>query len=347
MDSKIDLEQKLTSYNEQLKQVLNILAANPASAEFLKLKEDLEKVIGLTYNLLQLHDDDRHHTLSSSSASAISPSSTKYSNYPVDVNGNEGSSGNGSYLEATVDYPSESNGGGRDHNDDNNDENANSDDDAESSLDDVGEENHAGHDGIVGEHPHFVAVPEGPLRVGECVEVLGGDRPYAAVLTALTESEGGETNNTSESTCRVKYFEFEAEVQLPLSSLVRIARDSQSVLHPEDVQVGQKGVYTCKYGADQQYYEAIVTALTAAGCLVKYPAYGNAEEVPLAYLRCKVLPIAKKDRGVAAKGTAPLAPLSIPDNLKILPTDTEEVCVCVCVCTLLCILYSMYTTPMQ
>lgn len=158
------------------------------------------------------------------------------------------------------------------------------------------------------------AAPSGPIQVFEIVEVLGGDRPYAGVVTGMVD----------EANCRVKYFEFEAEVCLPLSSVTRlVATGPTAVSSPDGIQLNSKGIYQCKYATDQQYYDAMVTAATAHGCNVTYSAYGNAEEVPLAYLR-KIhqgsAPHAKK-----AGQDKSMMPLNIPDSLKILPTDTEEV----------------------
>ena len=152
-----------------------------------------------------------------------------------------------------------------------------------------------------------------PIGVGDVVEVLGGDRPYAGVVIGMID----------ETTCRLKYFEFEAEVSLPLDSLTRlIFTGPSSVTIPDDIQLNTKGIYQCKYATDQQYYDAIVTAITTHGAQVTYNAYGNSEEVPLAYLKTM-------EKTKSKKGSTPLdkslVPLAIPENLKILPTDTEEV----------------------
>ena len=152
-----------------------------------------------------------------------------------------------------------------------------------------------------------------PIVVGDVVEVLGGDRPYAGVVIGMID----------ETTCRLKYFEFEAEVRLPLDSLTRLMfTGPSSVTNPEDIQLNTKGIYQCKYATDQQYYDAIVTALTTYGAQVTYNAYGNSEEVPLAYLKTLEKTKSKKETSALDKS---LVPLVIPENLKILPTDTEEV----------------------
>ena len=140
----------------------------------------------------------------------------------------------------------------------------------------------------------------GIIQVGEVVEVRGGDRPYAGVVVEiLTASE-----------YRVKYYEYQAEVTLPVTSLTRIAPGS---LTREEVAVGFKG--QCKFSQDQLYYDAVVQELTPHGARVYYPQYGNAEEVPLAYLRPLVQKKQKEEKVTLIK---------IPENLKALPTDTEE-----------------------
>jgi hypothetical protein len=137
----------------------------------------------------------------------------------------------------------------------------------------------------------------------------------------------------------VKYFEFEAEVCLPLTSVTRlITTGPTAVASPEDIQLSTKGIYQCKYATDQQYYDAMVTAVTAHGCSVTYTLYGNAEEVPLAYLR-KIHATATATHGKKPGQDKSLMPLNIPENLKILPTDTEEVGV---LC--LCLAYSFLAT---
>jgi hypothetical protein len=104
-------------------------------------------------------------------------------------------------------------------------------------------------------------------------------------------------------------------------------------LEAYEVSVG----YQCqaKYAMDLQYYDCVVTGITKNGYNITYSAYGNVEEVPLEYLRemprvMATLPTSawsgatsssKKD----AKGKNSDGLIPIPEALKILPTDTEEV----------------------
>jgi hypothetical protein len=172
------------------------------------------------------------------------------------------------------------------------DENSDNDDD-----DDDGEDEEEPTQASLAPRP---PVPTGTIGIGETVEVHGGDRPYAGVVTAI-ESDGSY---------RVKYFEYEAEVNLPASSIVRI---SPGPLTVGDVTPGFRG--QCKYSADQKYYQIVVTASTPHGFMVKYLEYGNMEEVPVEYLR--PMPQKKAHDGKTL--------ISISENLKIKPTDTEEV----------------------
>jgi survival of motor neuron-related-splicing factor 30 len=246
MDSAEDLDAKVAEYREQLRQVSGFLLSDPQNAQFLKLKEDLLKVIDLT-NMINSQQNEP------ASSSSFDQSSKIYEDGDEnDLEDNDSTDGN----------------------------------------------EKSGH----------IAEGQEPIAVGECVEVLGGDRPYAGVVTAIID----------ESTCQVKYFEFETEVSLPLSSIFRIAPASEYDIDPEEIKIGQKGIYTCKYATDQTFYDAIVQSLTPNGCVVKYTLYGNVEEVPLAYLKTLVAAV-KKNKNDGAQGL-----IALPDNLRFLPTDTEE-----------------------
>lgn len=53
-DSLSDLELKVTSYKHQLQQIILILISDPRNESFLKLKDDLERLITLTENLISV-----------------------------------------------------------------------------------------------------------------------------------------------------------------------------------------------------------------------------------------------------------------------------------------------------
>jgi hypothetical protein len=141
-----------------------------------------------------------------------------------------------------------------------------------------------------------------PFAVGNIIEVVGSDRPYPGRITGVL----GDGN------FRVKYYEFDAEVTLPGSNLAHIKR---SLVKPSEVEVGFKG--QCIYPVDQLYYDAQVTSITEHGVVVTFTQYGNSCEVPINYLK----PLQQKMK----KAADPHALVKIPENLKILPTDTEEV----------------------
>jgi survival-of-motor-neuron-related-splicing factor 30 len=146
------------------------------------------------------------------------------------------------------------------------------------------------------------------VNVGDIVEVIGGDRVYAAVITdVLNESE-----------IKLKYYEFDIEVQLPISTIQRIAKGS---MKKEDVVEGLK--CQCKFSQDQTYYDCIINQVTNFGAKVTYIGYGNSEEVPIEYLKPGSVKQKKKASSNANANAASI--IKIPEYLKILPTDTEQV----------------------
>lgn len=161
--------------------------------------------------------------------------------------------------------------------------------------------------------PSMPVVRKGAIQVGEIVEVSGGDRLFAGVVTSII----------NETEYKVKYFEYPDEVSLPANSLQRIPFTFYS---KEQIAVGMS--CQCKYALDQNYYDCKVTSLTEHGCIVTYTAYGNSEEVPIAYLKPtqsasgaqKPVTGGKNSLKPAAGGLIP-----IPESLTILPTDTEKV----------------------
>lgn len=160
---------------------------------------------------------------------------------------------------------------------------------------------------------------------GDRIEVLGGARVFSGVVTRIL-------NDTE---CHIRYYEFpDSEVTLPMSSLQAIPAGQ---LRKEQVAIGFTG--QCKYATDQQYYAATVTGITPYGYLITYTEYGNVEEVPLEYLRPLTAVTAvsaetssssatntkdNNDKLNPAKKEDTLTVIPIPENLEILPTDTEE-----------------------
>lgn len=169
-----------------------------------------------------------------------------------------------------------------------------------------------------------------PLQIGDHVEVTGGERVFTGVITTIIH----------ETEFQVKYYDFESEVALPLSSLRRIPAGA---FKQDDITLGM--TCQCRYALDRQYYDVTITGLTQFGYKVTYTEYGNTEEVPIEYLRPTMT--LKKSSSTPAdinndyNSTAQSSSnqiaggkkekrdanglIPIPENLKILPTDTEEV----------------------
>jgi len=147
------------------------------------------------------------------------------------------------------------------------------------------------------------------ISIGQRVLVVSGDRPFAGVVTGIS------AGNMEAS---VKYYEYENTVTLPLTSLRPMPRGTYHAADNSSsaVQIGLK--CQVKYGLDQRWYDAEVIGITEFGYDVSYREYGNREEVPLEYIRPV---LSAKEKGTANGGEKLL---TIPENLKILPTDTEE-----------------------
>jgi len=81
------------------------------------------------------------------------------------------------------------------------------------------------------------------IEVGEVVEVPSGERVYAGVVTGII----------NETEYRIKYYEFDTEVSLPVSSFHRAPT---ATLNKADIKIGFK--CQCKYATDQNCYDAVV-----------------------------------------------------------------------------------------
>ena len=160
---------------------------------------------------------------------------------------------------------------------------------------------------------------QAPLGPGDIVTVNSEARTYAGIISELQGDSA-----------RLKYFEFEAEVFLPLNQLERLP---PGPLKNSDVQVGWSG--ECKYATDGNYYPCTVEALTQNGVRVKYTQYGNVEEAPIAYLRVIGTASTTTTKGSSSGSNAKIAAdasdgaskaqlIAIPEYLTIKETDTEE-----------------------
>lgn len=113
-----------------------------------------------------------------------------------------------------------------------------------------------------------------PFSVGDAVEVISGERPYAGVV--LEVNPQGNTGHV-----KIWYFEYDAEVVLPLSDLGKIAKPT---VKPSDLEV-LPFKCQCRYMADQRWYDAEVLAKGKHGYTIQYTQYKQTEEVPINYLR--------------------------------------------------------------
>lgn len=298
MESLEEIESKLSLYQSQLEQVNQLLETDSDNSQFLSLKDDLEKVISLTQTLLLQYYPQHVTAISSGSPLNLRKRGREEANLSADKD--EDDQYNLSDLEADGDDET--------------------------------------FERPVGTIATPLPVKTGPIKVNDHIEVIGGERPFAGVIT-------GVINSTE---FKVKYYEFADEVSLPLSSIQRITPGPYVLqyddIHNEHLTVGTK--CQCKYATDQQYYDAMITEKTKNGYIVTYTGYGNSEEVPIEYIRPPVLTLEKQlPTATTATGTATTTTIAsnnnkitngnkvdekksqiipIPANLKILPTDTEE-----------------------
>lgn len=125
-----------------------------------------------------------------------------------------------------------------------------------------------------------------------------------------------------------------------LSATALRAIDVDRAQLPPRPLIGEGFKCEAKYYVDGKFYTGTVTKVTDRGFQVLFDGYGNSEEVPYEYMRVLSAPAATTTSTVttstapatAAKATnAPAKPapaviekaIKIPENLQILPTDTE------------------------
>lgn len=313
MESLEDLGSKLSIYKSQLEQVNQLLEVEPTNEQFLNLKDDLEKVISLTETLLT-----QYNLTSVASSSATAPQHA-----PVTA-GKE----SGAVKVSTV-------------------ENDDDDEDERYSLGDLEAEVEEEEDKAIAKV--LLTPPTGPLKVNDHVEVTGGERSFAGIIT--------EKINATEF--KIRYYEFpDDQVSLPISSLVRIPPGpfnlSYDVVHNPHLPLGSK--CQCKFASDQNYYDVTIAGKTEHGYIITYDSYGTSEEVPLEYLRPlpklslqksssqsnltaanlagpaagindntnQAKPIGKTGGGAGQSSEKKSNIIPIPASLEILPTDTEE-----------------------
>lgn len=152
---------------------------------------------------------------------------------------------------------------------------------------------------------------------------------------------------TASDTYNVVYLGFGNKDELAETALRAIKVDATHAGLPAREAVTEGFKCEAKYYVDSQYYPCSVTKVTAYGFQVLFEGYGNSEEVPFEYMRplstvvdsaaaSSAAPSAVASTGAsaavkpaAASAPAKLAPvvidkpIQIPENLQILPTDTE------------------------
>ncbi|POM75134.1 RNA binding protein, partial [Phytophthora palmivora] len=151
---------------------------------------------------------------------------------------------------------------------------------------------------------------------------------------------------TSDGNYNVKFLGFGTAAELSENALRSIEVDPEEAAKlPAKEAISEGFKCRAKYYADAVVYPCSVTKVTELGFQVLFDGYGNSEEVPYEYLRPvvsspqpEVGTIAHTSTTNAVDGdvthtataTAPIVapavihkPIKIPENLQILPTDTE------------------------
>ncbi|RLN72918.1 hypothetical protein BBJ28_00016469 [Nothophytophthora sp. Chile5] len=148
----------------------------------------------------------------------------------------------------------------------------------------------------------------------------------------------------SDDLYKVHFLGFGTVAELPAASLrvIDLAVEGAALLPPKH-EIAEGFSCQAKYYADSQMYPCTVTKVTSWGFQVLFGGYGNSEEVPYEYLRSAApssaasgtvqtqvmaegLPPRTPSVAKTADALAPAAiakPIKIPENLQILPTDSE------------------------
>ncbi|KAL4171929.1 hypothetical protein KRP22_007105 [Phytophthora ramorum] len=153
---------------------------------------------------------------------------------------------------------------------------------------------------------------------------------------------------TSDGSYNIKFLGFGTSAELKTNALRAIDVDTEeAAMLPAKELVSEGFRCQAKYYVDSKLYPCLVTKTTDLGFQVLFDSYGNSEEVPYEYLRpaassplSEVEPTAAQTHttgtddanathAAAATATTKMAPavihkpIKIPENLQILPTDTE------------------------
>ena len=154
------------------------------------------------------------------------------------------------------------------------------------------------------------APPAPSLAVGTRVEALFNETWYPAAVTHADDA------NDRYAVVFIGY----GNVATVDYASTRALAAAEPPVAPEAAVAG----FECqaRYSGDGRYYDATVEAVTAHGYRVAFPGYGTTEELPLEYLRARTRAPRKALAAAAAADAG--GEFKVPENLKILPTDSEE-----------------------
>ncbi|KAJ0405625.1 hypothetical protein P43SY_007726 [Pythium insidiosum] len=283
-----ELQQRLVTFSGQLESIHELLQTDPENAEFLNIAKDLVEVIRLTKEMIDLK-------LSAADKSSEAPSTSRERAAAAAVR----ETAPARSTEAT----------------------------------------------LTAEPPALAFSP------GTSCEAQSNGAWYPAFIESIT----------ARNTYNVHYLGFGNKDELPETSLRAIECSPEEMPPRSEVVTSLRAIecspeempprsevvvgYQCmaKYYVDSQWYTAAVTATTAYGFQVLFDGYGNTEEVPFEYLRIRPfssgasaadVPPATTGAAETSKPKAAVAglkpleavlakPIKVPDNLQILPTDSE------------------------
>ncbi|GMF20153.1 unnamed protein product [Phytophthora fragariaefolia] len=151
---------------------------------------------------------------------------------------------------------------------------------------------------------------------------------------------------TSDGKYNVKFLGFGTSAELQADALrdIEVDPEDEAKLPPKEA-IAEGFKCRAKYYADAVVYPCSVTKVTALGFQVLFDGYGNSEEVPYEYLKPSAAQNQVEAAGAAASHSTIAAdatathtaaapgvslapaviakPIKIPENLQILPTDSE------------------------
>ncbi|KAE9336355.1 hypothetical protein PF008_g13058 [Phytophthora fragariae] len=196
-----------------------------------------------------------------------------------------------------------------------------------------------------------VAAPQEPTKQQQTTPTLELKFSPGSVVEALQQGvwyPAHVESVTSDGSYNVKFLGFGTTAELQADALRDIEVDAEDAAKlPSKAAITEGFKCRAKYYADSVVYSCSVTKVTALGFQVLFDGYGNSEEVPYEYLKPAAAAAQDQVESVgaaashstnavdatathtAAATAATLAPaviakpIKIPENLQILPTDSE------------------------